>query len=230
MASRKSHGSVRMGPVSLFALIIALCLAVMAVLSVSTAKATYAATQRLADSTTELYTLEQSGQQFVANVDATLANAYGHDSGVAALEAAGDGLLDGAQSDSVHASLLVGDAASGASADGAADGAAEGATEGAATGGAAEETIDDGTGTGASADASVDAQANADASAEEAAASSGYNPDVIATFTTDSGRCLVVQLAVNSDGTYQILQWKSSTLWTSNTGNDVLWSGTSTNE
>lgn len=225
MASRKSHGSVRMGPVSLFALIIALCLAVMAVLSVSTAKATYAATQRLADSTTELYTLEQSGQQFVANVDATLANAYGHDSGVAALETAGDGLLEGAQSDSVHASLLVGDAASGASTDGAADSSADGAAEG-----ATEETIDDGTGADAGTDASVDAQANADASAEEAAASSGYNPDVIATFTTDSGRCLVVQLAVNSDGTYQILQWKSSTLWTSNTGNDVLWSGTSTNE
>lgn len=225
MASRKSHGSVRMGPVSLFALIIALCLAVMAVLSISTAKATYASTQRLADSTTELYTLEQSGQQFVANIDAALANAYGHDSGVAALEAAGDGLLEGAQNDSVHASLLVGDAASGASTDGAADSSADGAAEG-----ATEETIDDGTGADAGTDASVDAQANADASAEEAAASSGYNPDVIATFTTDSGRCLVVQLAVNSDGTYQILQWKSSTLWTSNTGNDVLWSGTSTNE
>ena len=43
----KSRGSVRMGPISLFALIIILCLAVMAVLAVTTAQASYTLTQRL---------------------------------------------------------------------------------------------------------------------------------------------------------------------------------------
>ncbi|MFR7493480.1 MAG: hypothetical protein ACLUVF_01945 [Adlercreutzia sp.] len=69
----KPHGSVRIGPISLFALIIVLCLAVLTVLSVTTSLAELSTTERQAATTTETYQLEAVGQQFVADVDAALA-------------------------------------------------------------------------------------------------------------------------------------------------------------
>lgn len=69
----KPHGSVRIGPISLFTLIIVLCLAVLAVLSVTTARAELSITERQAATTTETYQLEDVGQHFLANVDAALA-------------------------------------------------------------------------------------------------------------------------------------------------------------
>lgn len=68
------RGSVRIGPISLFALVIILCLAVMAVLSVTTAQATYAAAERQADFTADTYANERSAQEFTANVDAVLSS------------------------------------------------------------------------------------------------------------------------------------------------------------
>lgn len=69
----KPHGSVRIGPISLFTLIIILCLAVLAVLSVTTARAELSITERQAGTTTETYQLEVQAQKFVADVDAALA-------------------------------------------------------------------------------------------------------------------------------------------------------------
>lgn len=69
----KPHGSVRIGPISLFTLIIILCLAVLAVLSLTTARAELSITERQAQTTTETYALETAGQEFVAAVDAALA-------------------------------------------------------------------------------------------------------------------------------------------------------------
>lgn len=69
----KEHGSVRIGPVSIFALIIILCLAVLAMLSITTANAGWALAQRQASFTADLYENEQEGQQFLADVDAELA-------------------------------------------------------------------------------------------------------------------------------------------------------------
>ena len=69
----KAHGSVRIGPISLFTLIVVLCLAVMAVLSVSTAQAGFAITQRQAAMTTSTYENEVAAQEFIAHVDAALA-------------------------------------------------------------------------------------------------------------------------------------------------------------
>ena len=69
----RGRGSVRIGPISLFALVIILCLAVMAVLSVTTAQATYAAADRQASFTTDTYANEQAAQEFTADVDAALA-------------------------------------------------------------------------------------------------------------------------------------------------------------
>ena len=68
----KPHGSVRIGPISLFTLIIVLCLAVLTVLSVTTSLAELS-TERQAATTTETYQLESVAQQFVADIDAALA-------------------------------------------------------------------------------------------------------------------------------------------------------------
>ena len=69
----RGRGSVRIGPISLFALVIILCLAVMAVLSVTTAQATYAAAERQASFTADTYANERAGQEFAADIDAALA-------------------------------------------------------------------------------------------------------------------------------------------------------------
>lgn len=73
----KPHGSVRIGPISLFTLIIVLCLAVLTVLSVTTSLAELSTTERQAATTTETYQLESVGQQFVADVDAALTRGDG---------------------------------------------------------------------------------------------------------------------------------------------------------
>ena len=57
----KSRGSVRMGPISLFALIIILCLAVMAVLAVTTAQASYVLAERQASADAELAAAHGAG-------------------------------------------------------------------------------------------------------------------------------------------------------------------------
>lgn len=67
------RGSVRIGPVSLFSLVIVLCLAVMAVLTLTTAQATYAAAEKQARFAADTYANEQAAQNLVAEVDAALA-------------------------------------------------------------------------------------------------------------------------------------------------------------
>lgn len=68
----KPHGSVRIGPISLFTLIIILCLSVLAVLSLTTARAQLSITERQAATTTETYQLERVGQTFLSEVDGAL--------------------------------------------------------------------------------------------------------------------------------------------------------------
>lgn len=68
-----SKGSVRIGPISLFTLTIILCLAVLSVLAITTAQATYAAAEKQAAFTTGTYANEAAAQQFVAEVDTALA-------------------------------------------------------------------------------------------------------------------------------------------------------------
>ena len=63
--TRRATGSsedVRMGPVALFTLMATICLAVLAVLALSTANATQALAQRRADATTQLYLDETAAQ------------------------------------------------------------------------------------------------------------------------------------------------------------------------
>ena len=91
---------MRIGPISLFALVIILCLAVMAVLSVTTAQATYAAAERQASFTTDTYANERAGQELVADVDAALAPVRAAHGGLAeALSAVRAALPEGAELD-----------------------------------------------------------------------------------------------------------------------------------
>lgn len=84
--------TVRMGPISVFALAIILCLAVLGVLSVTSAAAGSALAQRQAEFTADDYRNEIAGQSFYARADDVLAQvrAQGGDAqaAAAALDAA----------------------------------------------------------------------------------------------------------------------------------------------
>lgn len=86
-------GSVRIGPISLFTLVIVLCLAVMSVLAVATAQATYAAAEKQALFATDTYANESEAQQFVAEVDAALAGVRASGGGLQAAYATVDRVL-----------------------------------------------------------------------------------------------------------------------------------------
>ena len=70
-SQRAEH--VRIGPISILTLIIVLCMAVLSVLTVSTANASLTMAQRRATATTELYLDETAAQAFLAEMDAQLA-------------------------------------------------------------------------------------------------------------------------------------------------------------
>ena len=61
--------NVRIGPVSLFALIIIVCMATLAVLTVATAHSSLVLSQRQAAATHELYVAETGGQTFLTNLN-----------------------------------------------------------------------------------------------------------------------------------------------------------------
>ena len=87
-----SNSSVRIGPISLFTLVIILCLAVMGVLSATTAQATYSAAEKQALFTADTYANERAAQSAVAAIDAALqpvrADGGGLDAALAAVDKA----------------------------------------------------------------------------------------------------------------------------------------------
>ena len=86
-----TNGSVRIGPISLFTLVIILCLAVMAVLSATTAQATYSAAEKQALFTNDTYQNEQAAQSAVAVIDAALEDVRASGGGLDEALAAVDG-------------------------------------------------------------------------------------------------------------------------------------------
>lgn len=70
-------GSVRIGPVSMFTLIAVICLAVLAVLAITTANASYKMAKLQADSTNEQYVAESAAQDFVALADTQINQVQG---------------------------------------------------------------------------------------------------------------------------------------------------------
>ena len=73
--TREEKGSVRMGPVTLISLVVILCLAVLCVLSLTTARASHAQTQRQAEFISATYLNEAAGQDYLQLVDDTLVQA-----------------------------------------------------------------------------------------------------------------------------------------------------------
>lgn len=70
--ARESDSSVRIGSITIFALVIVLCIAVMGMLSVSTGRAALAASEKQAAYTSEIYQNEKEAWEFVSEVDRTL--------------------------------------------------------------------------------------------------------------------------------------------------------------
>ncbi|WP_255467153.1 S4A5 electrogenic sodium bicarbonate cotransporter 4 [Raoultibacter phocaeensis] len=147
---------------SLLTLVIVLCLATMAVLSVSTAQATFAATERQASFTDDTYKNETAAQRFVAGVDGVLNEVR-------------SGQRTGTSSIAAIAGELPALAAS---------------------------VSEDGVAAQASIEGAV----------------------VHATFSTESGRSLEIELTVKNGRTYEITQWKATTQWNEEGGGETLWS------
>lgn len=214
----KPHGSVRIGPISLFTLIIILCLAVLSVLSLTTARAELSVTERQAATTTETYQLESAAQIFVAEVNAALsADAQGN-----------EGLL-------TEVLEAYGVAEVAPAADAASDAAAAASTADTASAAEASEAIPDETPAGETiADDSLSGAAEGEVtveviecSADDAIAVSGTFDGTLlsATFSMDSGRTLAITLRLNDDATYTIEQWKTTTQWIDDGTGENLWLG-----
>lgn len=194
----RPHGSVRIGPISLFTLIIILCLAVLAVLSLTTARAELSITERQAQTTTETYALETAGQEFVAAVDAALA-----EGGSSAL-------------DEVLSTYGVTEAAADAEATADASEAAP----------AAGETIEDESVSGATADEGGSLMVIECPAGDPVTVTGSFDGSLItATFSLESGRTLAVALRINDNDTYRIEQWKMTTQWTDDGTGENLWLG-----
>lgn len=210
----KPHGSVRIGPISLFTLIIILCLAVLATLSVTTARAELSITERQAATTTETYQLETTAQTFVADVDTALAQG------------------DAAALSAVLAAYGVTETAPAADAP-----STPSASEGTDAAPAVEagEAIPDETPAGeAIADESLSGAVGDEATvaviecpaADPVTASGTFDGTLISvTFSLESGRTLDAVLRVNDDATYRIEQWKTTTQWTDDGAGANLWLG-----
>lgn len=89
----RNQGSVRMGPVSLFTLVIILCLAVLAVLAVTTAQASYVLAERQASAMTAAYDDERAGQKLLATLDGALAPVRERGASAGAVRAAAEAAL-----------------------------------------------------------------------------------------------------------------------------------------
>ena len=172
--------NVGIGPVSLFALIIIVCMATLAMLTVSTAHSSLVLSQHQAEATQELYLSETAAQTFLADLDEMLQTQGG---GQAAGTEAGQ-----------TAGTSTGQAA----------GADASQTTGANTSSAAQSAavISD-----AQLIALRDsAQDATDGKVAVIARADGNN--VYAEFACAGGRTLKITLAIQPDGTYQIERWK----------------------
>lgn len=195
----KSRGSVRMGPISLLTLIITLGLAVMAVLTVTTAQAGHALVQRQASATDQTYAVEVAGQEFVAALDEVLLPV--RDGGREAVEAAVAEALPALIASPVEAASLRGipvtieaDLVSGGQV------AALAGTVGVAGDAASE-------------------------GADEAFVPAGEPLAIHASFLTDGDRCLDTVIQLTDRGTYRVLSWKITTQRNEEESGDTLWMG-----
>lgn len=154
-----------MGPISVFALVIILCLAVLGVLSVTSASAGSALAQRQAEFAADDYRNEIVGQSFYAHADDVLARVRAQGGDAQAASAA----LEAAMVD-------IGSAAS------------------------------------------------SDVGVPITLSTSLDGGELEVRIQAQSGRCLDIEFAIQSDATLSVAAWKATTLWTEDT-TDHLWTG-----
>lgn len=104
MAHASEHETnVRVGPITVFTLVAVLCMAVLAVLSVSTANASQVMAQRQADAVSQMYLDEAAAQAFVAELDGALSPVREAGASGAAANAAVESALEPARQAAVGA-------------------------------------------------------------------------------------------------------------------------------
>ena len=159
----KSSGAVRIGPITLFTLVSVICLAVLAVLMVTTGNAVHVMAQRQGASTSDEYLLEATAQTFLSGVDADISQAGAagtRQSEADSVQSGLDALVKKAQGSDVSCTA----------------------------------TVSDGT--------------------------------VVASFATQSGRRLDVEIDLGDSGTYTIGKWQMTTDQTDEGTGMSLWSPT----
>lgn len=70
--SKSSASAVRIGPITIFTLLIILCLATLSVLALVTSRASYASAQKQSAGVQDTYDVERQGQGFTAQMDGRL--------------------------------------------------------------------------------------------------------------------------------------------------------------
>lgn len=178
----RSH-PVRMGVLNLLAMVIALGLAVLALLALTTAHAGAALSQRQADEMRQVYAAEAAGQQFVAAVDAQLSWLRQSDADAQQIMRTLDSAAWSCAQAAVNAPL-----------------AAEAGTAGEGS-------------------ALTSEQFGATTDHLSAGDTIGM---VIGSFTTDQNQNLTCTLAIQADGTYEVIGWRQTKLWSEDAGSEQL--------
>ena len=212
----REKGSVRIGPVSVFALVVILGLAVLAVLSAATAQASHTEAQAQADFTRSAYVNDVAAAQALADIDAALADtasavSAGGQDGEAATSAGVTGLESGMDSAQGSQNTRSDEGEQGnVSAAGESATAAASVTTTARNLDAAMEAV-----------AAVLPQGQLDNGCT--AKSSVDGTAVRMTFSTEGGRTLDVELTIREDLTYSLERWSVTTEWNQEPDETKLW-------
>lgn len=201
----REKGSVRIGPVSVFSLVIILGLAVLAVLSAATSHASNAEAQTQASFTASAYANDAAAAESLAAIDSALAREAAEQSGE------GDAADD---SGAARPDGVVG--YSGAtSSDAAVGGAGASRSDGAAG------VLD----VDSAMEAVFEVLPQGDLTEGITAVSSIEGNAVQMVFSAQDGRTLTVSLEVCDNLTYEVTQWRVTTEWNQEPEENKLWSG-----
>lgn len=201
----REKGSVRIGPVSVFSLVIILGLAVLAVLSAATSHASNAEAQTQASFTASAYANDAVAAESLAAIDSALAREAAEQSG-------GGGAVDG-----LGASFQT-------------DGANDSASS--RSGGIIDDlgaVRSDGVSDVFDVDSAMDAvsevlpQGNLVEGITAVSSIEGNAVQMV--FSAQDGRTLTVSLEVCDNLTYEVTQWRVTTEWNQEPEENKLWSG-----
>ncbi len=206
---------MRMGSLNLLVLVIALCLAVMGVLSVVTAQASANLSARQAETSQELYAEESAAQYILSEVDGILANVrqgYVRSSRVTgAISEASQRICTAAEG--LEASQAVGLTAS-------LETFTPSSTSSSKPSGQSGITLDDnpfGAGQTAPQEPAI--------SPALTDSMKGCTGGVTFALKTPSGLNLACMIGLYPDGTYTIFQWETFRSWNEAVRNEMLWTG-----